>query len=65
MYDGIIYCNVVEGLFYTKTFFNFIQGLLMKMQQFLALNSVLVMNNCKIHKHPNIQRIIETRYVVQ
>ena len=31
------------------------------MQPFLAPNSVIVMDNCRIHKHPDIQNLIESQ----
>ena len=59
--DGILACNIVEGSFCTATFSNFIDGLLDNMQQYPAPNSVLVMDNCRIHKHPQIQEMIRNR----
>jgi hypothetical protein len=32
------------------------------MQPFPAPNSVIVMDNCRIHKHPSIVELIESRY---
>ena len=34
------------------------------MQPFPAQNSVIVLDNCQIHKHPDIQEMIEERYVL-
>ncbi|KIK16593.1 hypothetical protein PISMIDRAFT_113054 [Pisolithus microcarpus 441] len=59
--DGIIHCEVVKGSFCTETFTQFIDGLLKNMQPYLAPKSVIMMDNCKIHKHPNIQSMIEAR----
>ncbi|KAF9221319.1 hypothetical protein BS17DRAFT_810015 [Gyrodon lividus] len=59
--DGILHCDVVEGSFCTETFTNFINGLLEKMQPYLAPNSVIVMDNCQIHKHHSIQSMIEAK----
>jgi len=44
-----------------ETFTEFIEGLLDRMQPFPAANSVIVMDNCQIHKHPNIQNMIQAR----
>lgn len=57
--DGILHCDVVEGSFCTETFAQFIEGLLARMQPFPAPNSVIVMDNCQIHKHGDIQNMIE------
>ena len=59
--DGIIHCDIVDGSFCMETFMEFIEGLLDKMQPYSAPNSVIVMDNCKIHKHPNVVRMIEER----
>jgi hypothetical protein len=59
--DGILHCKVVEGSFCTETFLQFIEGLLEFMRPYPEPNSVIVMDNCKIHKHPEIQAAIETR----
>jgi hypothetical protein len=47
------------------TFKQFISGLLENMQPYPNPNSVLVMDNCQIHKDPEIQFMIEERYVLQ
>ncbi|KAF8551572.1 hypothetical protein OG21DRAFT_1417735, partial [Imleria badia] len=62
--DGILHCDIVEGSFCTETFKQFIEHLLVHMNPFPATNSIIVMDNCQIHKHPNIQQLIESRYVV-
>jgi hypothetical protein len=59
--DGIIYTNIVEGSFTGETFFDFIVGLLDHMQPFPGKNSVLVMDNCAIHKVSGIRETIEER----
>jgi transposase len=51
----------VEGSFRTDSFTRFIEGLLKNMQPYPAPNSVIVMDNCHIHKHPQIQALIEER----
>lgn len=42
----------------------FIQDLLAKMNPFPEPNSVIVMDNCAIHKNPRIREMIEERYVL-
>ncbi len=59
--DGIIECKIVEGSFDTKLFMAFIKDVLAKMQPFPSPNSVIVMDNCKIHKSPEIKELIESR----
>jgi hypothetical protein len=61
--DGVLYCHIVEGSFNGKLFFNFIRGLLDQMQPYPAPNSVIVMDNCRIHHNPLIREMIETRCV--
>jgi len=59
--DGIIALNIVEGSFNSKLFAYFISGLLDHMNPFLFLNSVIVMDNCQIHKDPAILHMITAR----
>jgi len=59
--EGILHCSVVEGSFCTESFTKFISGLLDHMEPFPARNSVIVMDNCRIHKHPDIQALVESR----
>jgi hypothetical protein len=59
--EGILHCNILEGTFNTTSFYKFIECTLNHMQPFPALNSVIVMDNCRIHKHPDIQDLIESQ----
>src|SRR5215469_3207103 len=61
--DGILHCDIVEGSFNTITFMTFINGLLDHMHPYPANNSVIVMDNCKIHKDPRVRQMIEERWV--
>ena len=54
-------CMVVRGAFNTILFTEFISGLLDKMNPFPLLRSVIVMDNCAIHKSPKIRELIESR----
>jgi hypothetical protein len=56
--NGIIHIEIREGSFATKTFKQFIQETLRTMNNWPEQNSVLVMDNAKIHKHPNICHMI-------
>ena len=58
---GIIHCEIVEGAFDTDMFYTFISRLLDEMNPFPAPKSVIVMDNCQIHKHPAIVELIESR----
>lgn len=57
--DGIIHCDIVEGSFDTNAFYDFISKLLDPMEPYPAKNSVIVIDNCCIHKHPAILDLIE------
>jgi len=59
--DGIIHCDIVEGSFDTQLFYVFINRLLDQMQPYPGPNSVIIMDNCRIHKHPDIIELIESR----
>jgi transposase len=61
--DGILHVNIVEGSFTGETFKQFIKELLDVMNPFPMKNSVLVMDNCAIHKVPGIKEMVEERYV--
>ena len=58
--EGVLHCNIIEGAFNTGTFYKFIECTLDHMQPFPAPNTVLMMDNCCIHKHPTIKSLIET-----
>ena len=62
--EGVLHCDIIEGAFDTTTFYSFIERTLDRMQPFPAPNSVIVMDNCRIHKHPAIQQLIVSRYAV-
>lgn len=59
--DGILHCDIVEGSFDSQLFYQFIGRVLDQMQPYPAQNSVIVMDNCRIHKHPAILELIEQR----
>ena len=62
--EGILECMIVEGSYTTDLFTIFIKDLLEKMQPYPAPNSVIIMDNCAIHKAPEIRDMIEARFVV-
>lgn len=56
-----MYVEVVEGSFTAGRFFKFISGLLSRMQPFPNNNSVIVMDNARIHKDPRVLDLIVSR----
>ena len=61
--EGIIWLNIVEGSFDAEHFTVFIEGLLQQMNDFPLPRSVIVMDNCRIHKGKAIRTMVEARYV--
>lgn len=62
--DGVLHVKVVENAFNMVTFNEFIDELLEKMQAYDPVthpkNSVLIMDNCRIHKDPEmVARVLE------
>ena len=61
--EGILHCDIIEGAFDSETFYTFIDRLLDWMQPYPAPNSVIIMDNCRIHKAEAILELIESRWV--
>lgn len=59
--DGVIAAKVVEGSFTALQFQEFISHLLDHMQPSPLPNSVIVMDNARIHKKPEIIQMIHDR----
>jgi len=59
--DGIIALDIVEGSYNTKRFKKFVRGLLDQMNVFPGPSSVIVMDNCRIHKSKDIADMIYER----
>ena len=59
--QGILACDIVEGSFDASRFASFIDGLLGQMNPWPQPNSVIVMDNCRIHKDPEILEMITSR----
>ncbi len=59
--DGVIHCDVVEGAFDPSLFYTFIERLLDQMEPFPGPKSVIVMDNCRIHKMHDALELIEAR----
>ncbi|KAF8596026.1 hypothetical protein BDV93DRAFT_420496, partial [Ceratobasidium sp. AG-I] len=61
--SGILSLNVVKGSFTDKTFRKFIELTLLHMNLYPGPNSVLIMDNCNIHKNQEVLNMITARYV--
>ena len=61
--DGIIYVQIVHGSLNGTTFNIFLEGLLLHMNPYPTLNSVLVMHNCAIHHVEGVQEMCDERWV--
>ncbi|KAF9653505.1 hypothetical protein BDM02DRAFT_3086817, partial [Thelephora ganbajun] len=59
--NGIIALDIVEGSYNTKRFKRFISSLLDQMNVFPSPSSVVVMDNCRIHKSKDIMDMIYER----
>ena len=59
--DGMIALDIIEGSYNTKRFKKFICGLLDQMNEFPGPSSVVVMDNCQIHKSMDITNMIYER----
>jgi hypothetical protein len=59
--DGVLHCDIIEGSFRTESFSQFLNQLLDHMQPYPASNSVVVMDNCAIHKNPSLRQMVEER----
>lgn len=57
----MLHVKIVEGSFTSALFYKFIDGLLDHMEPFPGNNSVIVMDNARIHKDPAILELIEGR----
>jgi hypothetical protein len=54
----MLYARVVEGSFTARLFYEFIEGLLDRMIQTMPRDSVIVMDNARIHRNPAIANLI-------
>jgi len=65
--DGILHVSVVEGAFNMESFNQFVDELLDYMNPYDPINhnknSVLIMDNCRIHKDPEMVARVHARYV--
>ena len=61
--EGILSLDIIEGSFNTARFAQFIDELLYVMNPYPGPNSVIVMDNCSIHKDQMIIEMIEERYL--
>ena len=61
--DGILTVEIIEGSFTRERFGEFVDGLLDHMTPFPGPNSVIIMDNCRIHHAQSIRDMIEERLV--
>ena len=61
--DGILTIDIVEGSFNKVKFAQFIDGLLDQMNPWPLPNSIIIMDNCQIHKCPEVLDMITERCV--
>lgn len=59
--NGILTVKVIEGSYDSDSFARFIDGLLYHMNPFPGPNSVIIMDNCRIHRSNLVREIIEGR----
>ncbi|KZO94184.1 hypothetical protein CALVIDRAFT_467594, partial [Calocera viscosa TUFC12733] len=57
--DGVLYSKIVEGSFDAISFMDFVEGCLLTMNPYPEKNSVLVIDNCRIHKSELIREMVE------
>lgn len=60
--DGIIHLRIFEGSISGSGFFEFVSELLDVMNPFPGPNSVLILDNCSIHKGPEVRELVESRW---
>lgn len=58
--DGVLHCDVIEGAFDSDTFYTFMERLLDQMRPYPAPNSVIVMDNSRVHRSDAILNLIES-----
>ena len=63
--DGILAVDIIEGSFTTARFARFVDGLLDRINPFSGPNSVIIMDNCRIHKLDVIIDMIHERLVLR
>jgi transposase len=57
--DGILHLEVLEHAITGDTFYNFVMGLLLRMNKWPLPHSVLVVDNASIHKVAGIRELVE------
>jgi hypothetical protein len=63
--NGVMHVELVKGSFCAETFSQFIENLLGRMNRYDPVthppNSVIVLDNCQIHRKESILQMIEER----
>ena len=61
--EGAIYSDIVKGSYNGKKFVQFVDELTDVMNPYPGKNSVLVMDNCRIHHVPEVKEVCTAKYV--
>ena len=61
--EGVIYSDIVKGLYDGEKFVQFVDELTSVMNPYPGKNSVLVMDNCWIHHVPEVEEVCATKYM--
>jgi hypothetical protein len=59
--NGIIYSHIKLGGYDGDEFLYFLEGLVERMNPFSGPESVLVIDNCRIHHVPGVQELCDER----
>ena len=61
--EGVVYSDIVKGLYDGDKFVHFVDELTDIMNPYPGKHSVLVMDNCKIHHVPVVEEVCAQKYV--
>jgi hypothetical protein len=61
--DGIIYSHIKIGGYNGNQFMEWVEGVLSVMNAYPAPQSVLILDNCRIHHVPGVEELCEEQLV--
>ncbi|KAH9015861.1 hypothetical protein EDB85DRAFT_1821142, partial [Lactarius pseudohatsudake] len=61
--NGVIYSHIKKGAYNGDEFIKWLTGLLEIMNPYPAPNSVLILDNCRIHHVEGVEELCVERYV--